>query len=366
VTGPLAGLRVVELGGIGPGPHAAMVLADLGADVVRVERPSGGLSVGRGGRDAVLRGRRPVAADVKTAGGLDLVLSLVGHADVLLDVFRPGVAERLGLGPETCLERNPGLVYARMTGWGQDGPWAGRAGHDVNYLSLTGTLAALGHPGEAPRAPLNLVADYAGGSMLLLVGVLAALHERSRSGRGQVVDAAMVDGVALVSQLMWSMRGQGVWSDRPGTNLLDGGAPFYDVYRCADGRFVAVGALEPQFYAALLDGLGLAGADLPAQSDRGGWPRLREAFTQAFAAHPRGHWERVFEGTDACVTPVLEPREAPGHPHLAARGTFTEVDGVVQAAPAPRFSRTPPGPAAAVCPDRADAAAVLQEWSRPR
>jgi alpha-methylacyl-CoA racemase len=366
VTGPLAGLRVVELGGIGPGPHAAMVLADLGADVVRVERPSGGLSVGRGGRDAVLRGRRPVAADVKTAGGLDLVLSLVGHADVLLDVFRPGVAERLGLGPETCLERNPGLVYARMTGWGQDGPWAGRAGHDVNYLSLTGTLAALGHPGEAPRAPLNLVADYAGGSMLLLVGVLAALHERSRSGRGQVVDAAMVDGVALVSQLMWSMRGQGVWSDRPGTNLLDGGAPFYDVYRCADGRFVAVGALEPQFYAALLDGLGLTGADLPAQSDRGGWPRLREAFTQAFAAHPRGHWERVFEGTDACVTPVLEPREAPGHPHLAARGTFTEVDGVVQAAPAPRFSRTPPGPAAAVCPDRADAAAVLQEWSRPR
>ncbi|HJX42235.1 MAG TPA: CaiB/BaiF CoA-transferase family protein, partial [Geodermatophilus sp.] len=352
MTGPLAGLRVVELGGIGPGPHAAMVLADLGADVVRVERPSGGLSVGRGGRDAVLRGRRPVAADVKTAGGLDLVLSLVGHADVLLDVFRPGVAERLGLGPETCLERNPGLVYARMTGWGQDGPWAGRAGHDVNYLSLTGTLAALGHPGEAPRAPLNLVADYAGGSMLLLVGVLAALHERSRSGRGQVVDAAMVDGVALVSQLMWSMRGQGVWSDRPGTNLLDGGAPFYDVYRCADGRFVAVGALEPQFYAALLDGLGLAGADLPAQSDRGGWPRLREAFTQAFAAHPRGHWERVFEGTDACVTPVLEPREAPGHPHLAARGTFTEVDGVVQAAPAPRFSRTPPGPAAAVCPDR--------------
>ncbi|HYO35160.1 MAG TPA: CaiB/BaiF CoA-transferase family protein [Geodermatophilus sp.] len=366
MTGPLAGLRVVELGGIGPGPHAAMVLADLGADVVRVERPSGGLSVGGGGRDAVLRGRRPVAADVKTADGLDLVLSLVGHADVLLDVFRPGVAERLGLGPETCLERNPGLVYARMTGWGQDGPWAQRAGHDVNYLSLTGTLAALGHPGEAPRAPLNLVADYAGGSMLLLVGVLAALHERSRSGRGQVVDAAMVDGVALVSQLMWSMRGQGVWSDRPGTNLLDGGAPFYDVYRCADGRFVAVGALEPQFYAALLDGLGLAGADLPAQSDRDGWPRLREAFSGAFAAHPRGHWERVFEGTDACVTPVLEPREAPGHPHLAARGTLTEVDGVVQAAPAPRFSRTPPGPAAAVCTDRADAAAVLQEWSRPR
>jgi alpha-methylacyl-CoA racemase len=314
----------------------------------------------------VMRGRRPVAADVKTDEGRELVLSLAAHADVLVDVFRPGVAERLGLGPEACQERNPGLVYARMTGWGQDGPWAQRAGHDVNYLSLTGTLAALGHPGETPRAPLNLVADYAGGSMLLLVGVLAALHERSVSGRGQVVDAAMVDGVALVSQLMWSMRGMGAWSDRPGTNLLDGGAPFYDVYPCADGRFVAVGALEPQFYAQLLEGLGLTGAGLPAQHDAGGWPRLREAFTAAFAAQPLAHWERVFDGTDACVTPVLEPAEAPAHPHLAARGTFTEVDGVVQAAPAPRFSRTPAGPAAPVAEGPADAAAVLQEWSRPR
>jgi alpha-methylacyl-CoA racemase len=366
VTGPLAGLRVVELGGIGPGPHAAMVLADLGADVVRVERPSGGLRVGGTGRDVVLRGRRPVAADVKTPEGRELVLSLVERADVLLDVFRPGVAERLGLGPDVCLERAPGLVYARMTGWGQTGPWADRAGHDVNYLSLTGTLAALGHPAEPPRPPMNLLADYAGGSMLVLVGVLAALHERSRSGRGQVVDAAMVDGVALVSQLMWSLRGTGVWSDRPGTNLLDGGAPFYDVYPCADGRFVAVGALEPQFYAALLDGLGLTDAGLPAQDDRRGWPRLREALTAAFGAHPREHWERVFEGTDACVTPVLDPGEAPAHPHLAARGTFTEVDGVVQAAPAPRFSRTPAGPAARVPLGPADAAAVLQEWSRPR
>ena len=366
MTGPLAGLRVVELGGIGPGPHAAMVLADLGADVVRVERPSGGLLVGAGGRDVVMRGRRPVAADVKTDEGRELVLSLIARADVLVDVFRPGVAERLGLGPDVCLERNPGLVYARMTGWGQEGPWADRAGHDVNYLSLTGTLAALGHPGEMPRAPLNLLADYGGGSMLLLVGILSALHERSRSGRGQVVDAAMVDGVALLSQLMWSMRGMGAWSDRPGTNLLDGGAPFYDVYPCADGRFVAVGALEPQFYAELLEGLGLAGDGLPAQHDPHGWPRLREAFTAAFAAQPREHWERVFEGTDACVTPVLEPQEAPAHPHLVARGTFTEVDGVVQAAPAPRFSRTPAGPAAPVRPGPVDAAAVLGEWSRPR
>jgi alpha-methylacyl-CoA racemase len=366
VSGPLDGLRVVELGGIGPGPHAAMVLADLGADVVRVERPSGGLSVGSGGPDAVMRGRRSVAADVKTPGGRDLVLGLVERADVLVDVFRPGVAERLGLGPDECLSRNPGLVYARMTGWGQDGPWADRVGHDVNYLGLTGTLAALGRPGEAPRFPMNLVADYGGGSMLVLVGVLAALHERSRSGRGQVVDAAMVDGVALISQLMWSLRGQGLWSDHPGTNLLDGGAPFYDVYRCADGRFVAVGALEPQFYAALLEGLGLADAGLPAQHDRAGWPRLREVFTAAFAARPREHWEAVFDGSDACVTPVLEPAEAAAHPHLAARGTLVEVDGVLQAAPAPRFSRTPAGPAASVPPGPADATAVLEEWSRPR
>jgi alpha-methylacyl-CoA racemase len=365
-AGPLAGLRVVELGGIGPGPHAAMVLADLGADVVRVERPSGGLSLGGGAPDVVLRGRRSLAVDVKAPDGRDLVLGLAARADVFLDVFRPGVAERLGLGPDACAERNPGLVYARMTGWGQDGPWADRAGHDVNYLGLTGTLAALGRPGEVPRPPLNLVADYAGGSMLVLVGILAALHERSRSGRGQVVDAAMVDGVALVSQLLWSMRGMGLWSDRPGTNVLDGGAPYYDVYPCADGRFVAVGALEPQFYAALLDGLGLAGEDLPAQADPRGWPRLRELFTAAFAAHPREHWERVFDGTDACVTPVLTADEAAAHPHLAARGTLVDVGGVRQAAPAPRFSRTPAGPAAPVGPGPADAAAVLAEWSRPR
>ncbi|SDD51328.1 alpha-methylacyl-CoA racemase [Geodermatophilus telluris] len=365
-AGPLAGLRVVELGGIGPGPHAAMVLADLGADVVRVERPSGGLAVGAGGRDAVLRGRRSVAADVKTPEGRELVLGLVDRADVLLDVFRPGVAERLGLGPEECLARNPGLVFARMTGWGQDGPWADRVGHDVNYLGLTGTLAALARQGESPRFPMNLVADYGGGSMLLLVGVLAALHERSRSGRGQVVDAAMVDGVALLSQLMWSLRGQGAWSDRPGTNLLDGGAPFYDVYRCADGRHVAVGALEPQFYAALLAGLELPAEELPPQMDPAGWPRLRALFAGAFASRPREHWERVFDGTDACVTPVLDPAEAAGHPHLAARGTLVEVDGVLQAAPAPRFSRTPAGPPGPAPAGPADARDLLEEWSRPR
>lgn len=364
-AGPLAGLRVVEFGGIGPGPHAAMVLADLGADVVRVERPAGGLRVGAPDRDATLRGRRSVAADVKTEEGRGLVLDLVAEADVVVEVFRPGVAERLGLGPDECLSRNPRLVYARMTGWGQDGPWADRVGHDINYLGLTGTLAALGRPDERPAFPINLLADYGGGSMFLLVGVLAALVERQQSGRGQVVDAAMVDGVSVLSQLVWSLRAQGEWGPR-GSNLLDGGAPFYDVYTCADGRFVAVGALEPQFYAALLEGLGLADEELPAQDDRSGWPRLRTLFTAAFASRDRDEWAQVFDGTDACVTPVLEADEAVVHPHLAARGTLVDVDGVVQAAPAPRFSRTPPAKPVPPGPRGGDARRVLEEWRRPR
>ena len=362
-AGPLVGVRVVELGGIGPGPHAAMVLADLGADVVRVERPAGGLELGDPDRDLVLRNRRSVAVDVKTPEGRDAVLDLVVRADVLVDVFRPGVAERLGLGPDACLARRPELVYARMTGWGQDGPWADRVGHDVNYLGLTGTLHALGRAGGPPTFPVNLVADYGGGSMLLLVGVLAALVERQRSGRGQVVDAAMVDGVSLLSQPLWSMRAQGAWPGDRGTNLLDGGAPFYDVYPCADGRYVAVGALEPQFYAALLAGLGLADADLPARHDRSGWPGLRAAFAAAFASRGRDEWAAAFDGTDACVTPVLEPGEVASHPHLAARGTVVEVDGVPRAAPAPRFSRTPAGPAGPLVPRGADVAAIVDEWS---
>ena len=362
-AGPLAGLRVVELGGIGPGPHAAMVLADLGADVVRVERPAGGLAVGEARRDALLRNRRSVAADVKTPEGLAVVLELVERADVLLEVFRPGVAERLGLGPDDCLARQPRLVYARITGWGQDGPWAGHAGHDINYLGLTGTLHALGRAGAPPTVPVNLVADFGGGSMLVLVGILAALVERERSGRGQVVDAAMVDGVSVLSQMLWSLRGQGVWSDRRGSNLLDGGAPFYDVYACADGRYVAVGALEPQFYAALLTGLDLADAELPGQLDPRGWPELRRAFTEAFAGRDRDEWVAHFDGTDACVTPVLEPGEAAAHPHLAARGTLVEVDGVLQAAPAPRFSRTPAGPPAPPGPRGEDPRTVLAEWT---
>lgn len=357
--GPLQGVRVVELAGIGPGPHAAMVLADLGADVVRVERP--GAISGAGEADVSLRGRRWVRADLKDDADRSRVMSLVEKADVLIEGFRPGVAERLGVGPDECLARNPRLVYGRMTGWGQEGPLAPRAGHDLNYLSMTGALAAMGRAEDPPAPPLNLVADYGGGSMLLLVGVLAGLVERERSGLGQVVDAAMVDGVSLLAQLVWSMRSMGAWSGPRGSNLLDGGAPFYDCYTCADGRFVAVAALEPPFYAALLSGLGLADADLPAQYDPRGWPRLREVLAEALGTRTRDEWTEVFEGTDACVTPVLTWDEAATHGHLVDRGTLLEVDGVVQAAPAPRFSRTATPPVSEVRVGD-DTDAVLTDW----
>ncbi len=323
--GPLAGLQVVEFGGIGPGPHGAMLLADLGAEVVRVERPSGGLSVvPDASRDFLLRGRRSVSADLKSADGRAAVLSLISSADVVIEGFRPGVLERLGLGPSDCLAVNPGLVYARMTGWGQTGPLADRAGHDINYLSLTGVLHAIGKP------PLNLVGDFGGGSLYLVLGVLAALWERQRTGRGQVVDAAIVDGVASLAQMIWSMKAQSVWEDAPDSNLLDGGCPFYSIYECADGRSVAVGALEPQFYALLLAGLGLS--DLPEQMDRTSWPLLRKTFADTFLSRPRDEWAEVFEGTDACVTPVLTLEEALAHPHLVARGVFTS-DGAATSAP---------------------------------
>ncbi len=357
----LSGLRVIELAGIGPGPHAAMMLADLGADVVRVRRPTSGPLERPGETDPMLRGRRELAVDLKDSAGRELVLRLVARADVLIEGNRPGVAERLGIGPADCAARNPRLVYGRVTGWGQDGPLAPRAGHDLNYLALTGALHAIGRPGERPVPPLNLVADFGGGSMLLVVGVLAALWERERSGQGQVVDAAMVDGASVLMQLFWSLLAQGQWSDERGVNLLDGGAPFYDTYTCADGRHVAVGALEPQFYAALLDGLGLAADDLPAQYDRAGWPVLRELFAERFASRTRDEWAALFAGTDACVTPVLAFAEVPGHPHLRARNAVVEVDGVRQAAPAPRFSRsaTPVPP-----PSQADSdvGVVLADW----
>ncbi|MGH3615846.1 MAG: CaiB/BaiF CoA transferase family protein [Pseudonocardia sp.] len=362
-SGPLAGLKVVELAGIGPGPHAAMILADLGADVVRVDRPAGGLRLGSpDSPDPTLRGRRRVSADLKDPAGLETVLRLVEHADVLVEGYRPGVTERLGVGPADCHARNPKLVYGRMTGWGQDGPMAPRAGHDINYISLTGALHAIGRVGERPVPPLNLVGDFGGGSMLLVVGVLAALWEADRSGQGQVVDAAMVDGVSLLSQMVWALLGQKVWRDERDTNLLDGHAPFYDTFTCADGRHVAVGALEPQFYALLLAGLEIDPAELPEQYDPRGWTELRTRFRAAFATRTRDEWAAVFAGTDACVTPVLAFGEVAAHPHLAARSTIVERDGVPQAAPAPRFSRT-----ATQVPDRArepeSVGSVLADWT---
>jgi alpha-methylacyl-CoA racemase len=343
MAGPLTGLRVVELAGIGPGPHAAMVLADLGADVVRVERPPGIADAAAGARDYLRRGRRSVTADLKSPSGREVVLRLSDKADVLIEGLRPGVAERLGVGPGTLRERNPRLVYARMTGWGQQGPLAARAGHDINYISLTGALHAIGTKGARPTAPLNLVGDFGGGSMFCVTGVLAALWERERSGEGQVIDVAMVDGASVLLQMTWSLLGAGTWRDEPASNRLDTGAPYYDTCQCSDGRYVAVGALEPQFYAELLDGLGLDPARFPAQGDESGWPVLRAAFTAAFASRTRDEWAAVFADRDACVTPVLAFGEVPGHPHIAGRGTIIEIDGVRQAAPAPRFSRTPGG-----------------------
>jgi alpha-methylacyl-CoA racemase len=362
-SGPLAGLKVVELAGIGPGPHAAMVLSDLGADVVRVDRPSGGLQLGSPDTpDPTLRGRRRMAADLKDPAGREAVLRLVEHADVLLEGYRPGVMERLGVGPADCHARNPRLVYARMTGWGQDGPMAARPGHDINYIALTGALHAVGRAGERPVPPLNLVGDFGGGSMLLVVGVLSALWEAQRSGEGQVVDAAMVDGSSLLVQMVWGLLAQKIWTDERGRNLLDGHAPFYDTYTCADGGHVAVGALEPQFYAALLAGLGLADADLPHQLDRDHWPAVKARFADVFASRTRDEWAEVFADTDACVTPVLAFGEVADHPHIAARSTIVERDGVAQAAPAPRFSRTSTEvPGAPTSPEPVEK--ILADWS---
>ncbi|WP_084741117.1 CaiB/BaiF CoA transferase family protein [Cryptosporangium aurantiacum] len=343
---------------MGPGPHAALLLGDLGADVLRVERP--GTGERRSGPPP--RSRAVCELDLGHAAGRGTVLDLVAHADVLVEGFRPGVTERLGVGPAHCLARNPGLIYARMTGWGQYGPLAHRAGHDINYVGLTGVLDAIGRDGAPPTVPLNLVGDFGGGSTYLVIGILAALVERARSGRGQVIDAAIVDGVSSLAQAIWSLRGTGCWQDGRGTNRLDGGAPFYDVYPTADGGHMAVGALEPQFYAALLAGLGLDPAELPAQDDRSGWPALRAAFADAFRSRTRDEWTAVFANVDACVTPVLTFAEAAADPHLTARRTLVDRDGVVQPAPAPRFSRTPPAPPHPH-PGPADPAAVLAAWA---
>ncbi len=342
--GPLQGVRVIEIASLAPAPFGCMILADLGADVVRVDRAGGGAGLDFAPPGPLARSRRSIALNLKDPAGIDVLLRLADTADVLVEAFRPGVAERLGFGPQVCAGRNPRLIYARMTGWGQHGPLASTAGHDIDYIAVAGSLDPIGRAGERPVPPLNLIGDFGGGGMLLAVGVLAALLERDRSGLGQVVDAAMVDGSALLASFLYGLRAAGAWRDERGTNLLDGGAPFYDTYRTADGRHVAVGALEPQFYAELLARLGLDPAGLPAQYDRSGWPVLRAALTAAFGSRTQAEWVAVFDGSDACVAPVASLADAPDHPHNAARGTFIDVGGLIQPAPAPRFSRTPAGP----------------------
>jgi crotonobetainyl-CoA:carnitine CoA-transferase CaiB-like acyl-CoA transferase len=357
--GPLDGVRVIEIASLAPAPFGCMILADLGADVLRVDRADRSGPDAAAPADPLVRGRRSIGLNLKDPAGVDLLLTLAQDADVLVEGFRPGVAERLGFGPETCAARNPRLIFARMTGWGQEGPLAATAGHDIDYIAISGALAPIGRAGERPVPPLNLVGDFGGGGMLLALGILAALVERAQSGLGQVVDAAMVDGSALLTAFIHGLRAAGSWSDDRGTNLLDSGAPFYDTYTTADGGAVAVGALEPQFYAALLAGLGLADAGLPAQYDRSGWPELRRRFTEVFAGKDRDDWAEIFAGTDACVSPVLGMGEAPGHPHAIARSAFTEVGGVTQPAPAPRFGRSPAGPPTPPPRPGADTDAVL-------
>jgi alpha-methylacyl-CoA racemase len=334
--GPLEGVKVVELAGLGPAPFACMLLAELGADVLRIDRPAAALSLGPPELDLVNRGRRSAALDLKNPAAVDVVRRLVAQADVLVEGFRPGVAERLGVGPDDCHAINPRLVYGRMTGWGQDGPLAQTAGHDIDYLALSGALHLIGRAGGPPQVPANLLGDFAGGSLYLVIGVLAALHEARRSGRGQVVDAAIVDGSAHLTTMLLGALAAGSWRQERGTNLLDTGAPFYDVYETSDGKHVAVGALEPQFYAELIEKLGITAPD---RNDPARWPELRKVLTETFRQRTQAEWTAVFEGSDACVTPVLPL--AADHPHLVARGTFVDHDGVRQAAPAPRFDRTP-------------------------
>lgn len=364
--GPLNGIKIVEIAGIGPGPYGAMLLADLGADVIRVDRASAvnafGVVPDEPPADILARGRRSVAVDLKHPDGVGTVLDLVAGADVIIEGFRPGVMERLGLGPDVCLERNPRIVYGRMTGWGQDGPYASAAGHDINYIALAGALEPLGRAGEQPTPPLNLVGDFGGGGMMLAFGVCAALVEVARSGQGQVIDAAMIDGAASLMTMTWSFKHMGIWSDERGTNMLDTGAHFYDTYETSDGKYVSIGSIEPQFYAELLRLTGLDTEDLPRQMDKAEWPALKERLAGVFRSKTRDEWCEIMEHTDVCFAPVLSMDEAPLHPHIAQRGTFTEVAGLTQPAPAPRFSRTPggverPPPHAGQHTD-----AVLAEW----
>jgi alpha-methylacyl-CoA racemase len=341
--GPLTGIKVLEFEAIGPGPFCGMMLSDMGADVLLVERPQDpGLGVPRARwTDVMSRGRRSVTLDLKSPQGVQAALELADKADALIEGFRPGVMERMGLGPDVLLARNPRLVYGRMTGWGQDGPLAPRAGHDINYIALTGVLHAIGRAGGAPVPPLNLVGDFGGGGMLLAFGIACGLVEAKHSGKGQVVDAAMVDGASTLAAMFSGMMAADRWSEVRGENILDTGSPWYDTYETKDGKYVAIGSIEPKFYAELLERLGLAGASLPKQNDRAGWPVLREKFTAAFRSRTRDEWVAAFEGSDACFAPVLTFTEARENAHNVARGTFVESGGISQPGPAPRFSRTP-------------------------
>jgi alpha-methylacyl-CoA racemase len=358
--GPLSGIKVIELAGIGPAPFACMLLSDLGADVLRLERSTGTLTAVMGPYDVLSRGRRSVAIDLKAPGATALVLGLVGQADVLVEAFRPGVAERLGIGPTECLAANPALVYARMTGWGQDGPLAARVGHDIDYAAVAGAIATVGEAGRKPVPPLNLVADFGGGAMYCVTGVLAALIERATSGAGQVIDVAMVDGVSSLLAMAHSQRAAGMMNDNRGSNLLDGGTPYYDTYRCADGEYMAVGAIEPQFFDELARVLAIP--DLPAQSDVAQWPRMRELLGETFAGRTREEWIAAFDGVDACVSPVWRLSEAAADPHLQARQSLLDVDGVIQPNVAPRFSRTPGEIGGPPQPAGTDTTEALRDW----
>lgn len=341
LTGPLDGVRVVELAGIGPGPFCGMLLADLGAEVIRVDRPGGPPLPVPMDRDITSRGKRRIVVDLKHPRGPEVILRLAAASDALIEPFRPGVAERLGVGPADCWARNPRLVYGRMTGWGQDGPLSPWAGHDVGYIAITGALHAIGRAGGPPQVPVNYLGDFGGGSMFLAMGLLAALLQARQTGRGRVVDAAIVDGTAVLQAMTYALLADGSWTDERGVNRLDTGAPYYDVYETADARHMAVGALEPRFYARFTELLFAPEGvpdDLPGQHDNARWPELRRRFAERFAQRTMAEWAKVFEGTDACVAPVLSMTEAPAHPHLAARGTYVDVGGVVQPAPAPRFS----------------------------
>jgi alpha-methylacyl-CoA racemase len=360
MPGPLAGLKVVEMAGLGPAPFCGMLLADMGAEVLRIDRPGPAAPLQDGRFDVFARGKHSLAADLRDPAALAAVLEVIAQADALIEGFRPGVMERLGLGPDLCLARNPRLVYGRMTGWGQTGPLAQAAGHDINYIALAGALHAIGPAGQKPSVPLNYIGDFGGGGMLLGFGLVCALLEAKTSGRGQVVDAAMTDGTALLSTMMYGFKAQGHWSNRRGDNLLDGGAHFYDTYTCADGKHIAIGAIEPQFYALLLKLLNITDPAFQAQLNSKAWPDLKQRLAELFATRPRDAWCTLLEGTDACFAPVLDWDEAPLHSHNVARQTFIEVDGVVQPAPAPRFSRT----AAEVGESRVEnsAKAMLESW----